>query len=213
MTPRNRQLTRNLQALYESYTDTLLFHGWHHIRFVARKSVEFAEELGADKELVEAAALVHDVNYLADTTSGVDAGAVLRAEQLQKAGYDAEEIAAIENVVHTASVGYRDANISDMAKALSDADSLFKVLPVGPMILSSRFITETKTDLREWAERIIREQQPLLDNDIYFYTQIARDRYLEWAKLNLEWVAMVQRSLDDPDIKLFLEDCKSLGYL
>ncbi len=213
MTPRNKQLTQELRTLYASYTDTLLFHGWHHVRFVVRKSLEFAKELEVDMELVEAAALTHDLNYLTDTTSMVDAGARLRSEQLAKVGYSPKEIAIIEETVHAASTEHRDANIADLAKALSDADALFKVLPVGPMILSARFIAETKVDLRKWADRIIREQQPLLEGGIYFYTQTAKERYLEWAKLNLEWVAMVQRSLDDPDIQLFLEDCKELGYL
>lgn len=213
MTLRNTELTKNLEALYANQAGSLLFHGWHHVRFVVRKSLEFAKELGVNAELVEAAALTHDLNYLTDTTSTVDAGAQLRTEQLMAVGYTAEEISVIENIVHTASTGYRDADISDMAKALSDADALFKVLPVGPMILSARFITETKTDLHKWAQRIIREQQPLLDGGIYFYTQTARDRYLDWAKLNLEWVATVQRSLDDPDTQLFLEDCKKLGYV
>ncbi len=210
---RNEQLTQNLKALYESSTEALLFHGWHHVQFVVRKSVEFAEELKVDRELAKAAALTHDLNYLIDTKSTVDTGAALRAQQLAKVGYDEAEIAIIEEAVHSASTEHRSASIATLAKALSDADALFKVLPVGPMILSARFITETKTDLRKWADRIMREQQPLLDSGIYFYTQTARDRYLEWARLNLEWVAMVQRSLDDPDIQLFLEDCKRLGYL
>lgn len=213
MTERNQSLHDNLKALYEDYTDTLLFHGWHHIHFVARKSVEFARELQADEELVEAAALTHDLNYIVDVTSNADTGHELRAEQLRKAGYTNEEIAVIEETVHTASTQNRHADISDMAKALSDADSLFKVLPVGPMILSSRFITETKIDIKKWADGVVSKQQPLLDQGIYFYTEAARSRYLKWAKINLELVATIQESLDDPDIQLFLEDCKKLGFI
>jgi HD superfamily phosphodiesterase len=66
MTPRNQKLRERLEQLYKSYADTLLFHGWHHITFVARNSLEFAEELDVNKELVEAAALVHDLNYVTD---------------------------------------------------------------------------------------------------------------------------------------------------
>lgn len=213
MTERNQQLHDNLKTLYEDYSDTLLFHGWHHIHFVARKSVEFARELQVDEELTEAAALTHDLNYLVDVKSMADAGRELRAEQLRKVGYGDTEIATIEDAVWTASTENRHADISDMAKALSDADSLFKVLPVGPMILSSRFITETQVDIRKWADRIIREQQPLLDQGIYFYTETARTRYLKWATVGMELVATIQESLDDPDIQLFLEDCKKLGFI
>jgi len=213
MSPRNQKLRSNLEWLYQRYTDTLLFHGWHHVAFVTRKSLEFAEELGVNKELVEAAALTHDLNYISDVTSNVDAGRTLREEQLSTVGYSAEDIALIEQTVHTASVENRDADISDMAKALSDADSLFKVMPVGLIVLSARFITETKVDLRKWADKIMRDQQPLLDKGIYFYTKTANDRYLEWAKVDLAAVASIQQSLDDPDIQEFLEDCKKLGYL
>jgi uncharacterized protein len=215
MSPRNKQLHDSLKVLYRQYADTLLFHGWHHISFVTRKALEFAEDLRVNKELIEAAALTHDLNYIADVTSDVDAGKSLRAEQHQKVGYNVEEIALIETTVHSASIQNRDENISDLAKALSDADSLFKVLPVGPMILTARFITETKTDLRKWADRILisEAQQEKLDKGIYFYTDAARKRYTAWAKLDLEWVKMVRDSLDDPDIQSFLQDCKKLGFI
>jgi len=210
---RNQQLYDNLKVLYETYKEELLFHGWHHIAFVTRKSLEFADEFKIDKEVLEAAALTHDLNYIVDVTSEVDDGKNLRAEELAAVGYNSEEISTIERVVHDASTENSGGNISDTAKALSDGDKLFKVLPVGPMILSARYITETKVDIKKWADRIIRDQKPLLESGIYFHTRIAKERYLAWAKLNLQWVEMVRSSLDDPDIKLFLEDCKSLGFV
>jgi uncharacterized protein len=213
MTPRNKQLHDNLHTLYQQHTEELLFHGWHHITFVTRKSLEFAKELQVKEELVEATALTHDLNYLVDVTSGADAGKALRAHQLGNVGYSDAEIAVIEDAVHSGSTENRHADIPALAKALSDADSLFKVLPVGPLLLSARYITETKVDLKKWSDRIIRDQQPLLDQDIFFYTDTAKRRYSEWAKLNLQLVATIRSSLDDPDIQLFLEDCKTLGFL
>ncbi len=210
---RNKLLYKNLKELYASHQEELLFHGWHHITFVTRKALEFSAEFKVDLELLEAAALTHDLNYIVDTTSAVDDGKILRIKELEKAGYSPSEIESIEQTVHESSTENRDADISNLAKALSDADALFKVLPVGPMILSSRFISETKVDLRKWADRILREQQPLLDQGIYFYTDIARKRYLDWAKLNLQWVTMVRDSLDDSDVQVFLDDCKALGFL
>jgi uncharacterized protein len=213
MSLRNEQLRSSLKELYGRYTDTLLFHGWHHVDFVARKAVEFADELNVDTELVEAMALVHDLNYIADVTSGVDAGRELRAEYLATVGYSTDEITLIEETVHAASIENRDADISDLAKALSDADSLFKVMPVGPIILSARYITETKVDLRKWADKIMRDQQPLLDKGIYFYTKTANEKYLDWVKVDLALVASIQKSLDDPDIQAFLRGCKELGFI
>lgn len=211
---RTKQLLNNLRALYDDYQEELLFHGWHHISFVTRKALEFAQEFPAmNREYLEAAALTHDINYIVDVTSGVDDGQILRAEQLRLVGFDETEIALIEKTVHEASTENSGGNISDAAKALSDGDKLFKVLPVGPMILSARYITETKVDIRKWADRIIRDQKPLLENDVYFHTALARKKYLSWARLNLDWVEQVRYSLDDPDVQLFLDDCRKLDYI
>lgn len=182
--------------------------------FVTRKALEFASEFPSiNRELLEVSALLHDVNYIGDTTTGVDDGARMRAELLSGAGYSPEEIALIEKTVHDASTEYSGGEISDMSKALSDADKMFKVLPVGPIILTARYLTETKADIKKWADRIIREQRPLLDNDKYFYTQIAKQKYLAWAQINLQWVEQVRASIDDEDVQLFLQDCKELGFL
>lgn len=197
---RNEALAGALQKAYEQHKGELLFHGWHHIVFVARKAVEFAEELGVDKNLIEATALTHDLNYLVDTTSGPELGATLRQKYLGGAGFSGEEIARIEAIVREEFIGTRDANISDEAKALSDADSLFKVMPLNPVLFSSKFITETKTDLHEWSARIIRQQKPLLDQGIYFYTETAKRKYTAWAEVDLQLVEQVAEALEDPAI-------------
>lgn len=211
----SNRLTHLRIALIELYDsrDDLLFHGWHHVTFVTRKSLEFAGEFKVNIELLEAAALTHDLNYIVDTKSRVDDGEELRKRMLDEAGFNQSEIEEIENTVHYSSTEFSGGDISDASKILSDADKLFKVLPVGPMIMSARYITETKVDIKKWADRIIRDQKPLFESDKYFYTQLAKEKYLKWAKLNLEWVEMVKASLDDPDIQAFLDDCKKLGYI
>ncbi len=210
--PRVEALRTTLREIY-SPRDDLLFHGWHHITFVTRKSLEFAREFDVDVELLEAAALTHDLNFITNVKSSVDDGREIRAEVLSKAGFNEHEIPDIENLVHGSSTEFSGGDISDSSKVLSDADKLFKVLPVSPMILSARYITETKVDIEKWADRIIRDQKPLLDADKYFYTKMAKEKYLTWARLNLEWVEAVKQSLDDPDVQLFLKDCKDLGYI
>lgn len=209
---RLKTLRATLKELYDS-RDDLLFHGWHHVTFVTRKSLEFAAEFEVNIELLEAAALTHDLNYVVDVKSRVDDGKDLRIKILGDAGFNKLEIEDIEETIHNSSTEFSGGDISDASKALSDADKLFKVLPVGPMIMSARYITETKVDVKKWADRIIREQKPLFESDKYFYTYSAKEKYLKWAKLNLEWVEMVRESLDDPDIQSFLDDCKELGYI
>jgi uncharacterized protein len=213
-TERTAKLATQLEELYGSYKDTLLFHGWHHIYFVARKSVEFASEFNVDKEIIEAAALTHDLNYIVDTTTtGPEAGTKLREKYLSQAGFSNDEISEINAIILEEHVAYRHANISDAAKVLSDADSLFKVMPLNPVLFSSKFITETKIDLRAWATRIIKEQKPLLDEGIYFYTDIAKRKYLAWAETDLQLVAQVLESLDDPDIQEMLDIARKHGVI
>lgn len=203
---RNDNLAEKLKELYYEKAADLLFHGWHHIHLTARKAPEFAEEFpDVDKELVEAAALVHDLNFIAAPKSEPEAGAGLRTQYLSDAGFSTEEISYIESVVIEAHTATRHADISNAAKALSDADSLFKVMPLTPIIFSSHWIVENKADINEWADKIIKEQSPLMEQGIYFYTKMANEKYLEWAKLDLELVKQVKQSLEDPAIKETLE--------
>jgi len=212
MTTRLQNLS---DALYELYKDRkdLLFHGWHHVYFVSKKAVEFADELGVDKEVIEAAGLVHDLNYVVKTGTEPEAGKELRTSYLQAAGFSPVEITHIERIVMEAHTGTRHADISDAAKVLSDADSVFKVMPLTPILLSSKYITENHVDVKQWARKIIAEQQPLLKQGIYFYTETAKRKYLRWAETDLEIVSQVEDALQDPIIRETLRLTEELGVI
>jgi uncharacterized protein len=207
LTARTTSLADNLKKLYYSEKcKGLLFHGWHHIYLVSQKSVEFADEFPAvNKELLQAAALTHDLNYVIETNTEPEVGKELRQQYLSEAGFNAEEQEEIESMIMEEHTATRHANISDAAKALSDADSLFKIMPITPVILASHYIVENKVDLQKWADKIIREQKPLMDQGIYFYTKQANEKYLAWAEVDLALVQMVKESLDDPTIKEMLD--------
>lgn len=205
-TSRTNTLATALKELYYTHARTLLFHGWHHIYLTAKKAVEFADEFPeVDKELLEAAALTHDLNYLVKTNTAPEVGKELREQYLTKAGFNSSEIAAVEAIVMEGHTGTRHATISHAAKALSDADSLFKIMPLTPIIFSSHYIVENKVDIHQWADKIIQEQKPLMEQGIYFYTKKANEKYLEWAKTDLALVEQVKESLDDPAIKEMLD--------
>lgn len=206
-------LRQRVQTIYEPLNKELLFHGWHHIDFVTKKSLEFAPELNADPGIVEAAALVHDVNYIVARKSDADAGMSFRQEILTEAGFDRATIERIEATVIQASTSSNIPVTLNEAKALADADRLFKVLPMGPVIFSSKYIQETGVDLSKWAERIIRDQVPLLEKDEYFYSNTAKEKYLPWARQNLALVRSIYDSLDDPDIQALIATCREVGVL
>ncbi|MCA9357366.1 HD domain-containing protein [Candidatus Nomurabacteria bacterium] len=206
-------LKEKVKELYDEHNEKLLFHGWHHVQFVSKKAVEFSESIGADTELVEVAALVHDLNYVVQENSEPEAGSELRAKLLTEAGYSGEEIMQIESVVSEAHTGRRGHIISEEGKALSDADSLFKILPITPILFSSKYITENKVDIYKLSNMIVSEQTPLLAEGIYFYTDLAKERYLKWAKINLDLWTNVQESLQDEDVKEMLAVAKERGIL
>lgn len=194
-----------VKSLYKD-TDDLLFHGWHHIEFVHAKAPIFARDLGADENLTRICALVHDLNYMAKrhTYSETKEGSALRHQILSSSGLHDETIATIENIIKEAATEKRHANISAPAKALSDADTLFKALPTTPILFASRFLQQTNFNIRKLALKVVSEQLPLFEQDIYFYSDTARRLYLPWAKTNLDLWQGVVAALDDPDVNRLL---------
>jgi uncharacterized protein len=189
-----------VRDLYSSRPQDLAFHGWPHIEFVASKSGQFAHERGADAYLVEAAALVHDINHLVERNSEPGAGAQVRGQLLTQVGASNETIVQIEDIICTSHTATRGEHISLEASALSDADSLFKSLPTTALLLTRPYLEETGVSLRELAQKILSEQVPLLERGIYFYEASVAMRYQAWAKIGLTIWAQAVESLEDPDV-------------
>ncbi|MEW2302554.1 HD domain-containing protein [Streptomyces sp. NPDC006655] len=195
------ELREKVHALYARKVGDVPFHGWHHVKFVSAKACEFAPELGADVLLVYIAALVHDVNYLIDVRTDASGGSELRRKILGESGASDALVDRVERIVLEAEIQSRTSDISPEAKALSDGDTLFKALPVTPVILAPRYMKETGRDLRELANKIVDEQVPLNDQGIYFYADSARERYRVWAETGLNLWRHILDSLDDPAIR------------
>ena len=189
---------REVRLLYARHDTRLPFHGWHHVRFVRDKATEFAARNGSDIQLVAVAALVHDVNYVVRRNSGAAAGRELRIELLTTAGAPAELAERVDRIVCEAEMASRHRGISLEAQALSDADTLFKALPITPVVLAHRYLAETGTSLRGLARKIVGEQQGPFDQGFYFYDPEAAQLYCGWALANLQLWQCILESLDDP---------------
>lgn len=148
-----------------------------------------------------------------DKKSDADTGESYRRELLQSAGFDHEVIEKIEQIVMQASTSSNLPVELPEVKALADADRLFKVLHMGLVLFSSKYIQETGVDLHKWADRIIREQVPLLENGEYFYSATAQQEYLPWAKQNLALIQTIYNSLDGPDIQSLIKTSRELGII
>lgn len=198
-------LSTTIEKLYEEHKGELLFHGWHHINFVAKKAVEFADSIGASIFVTKSAALTHDLNYIVEPNSEPELARDMRSKILSEAGYSRDEINKIEDVIMESHMRTRSENISNEGKALSDADTLFKSLPTTPILFASKYITQNKVDINKLAKKVTEEQNPLMEKGVYFYTHSAKAKYLKWAKDNLEMWNNVINALDDGDVKEMLE--------
>lgn len=179
---------------------SLPFHGWHHVSFVRTKAVTFAGHNGSDVGVVEVAALVHDVNYLVLRNSPAAAGQDLRLGMLADAGVDDAVARWIDDIIDEAEMANRGRDISLEAQALSDADTLFKALPVTPVVLAHKYLTENGLSLRQLADKIVGEQVDVHDEGYYFYNPEAAATYSRWAMANLELWQCIKEAVDDPSV-------------
>lgn len=207
---------KNIFELYHlpENQSKLLFHGWHHIQFVHNKAIEFATELKCDVEKVAVSALVHDLNYIFSDKLEPEAARAQIIEYVSKSGYDESYAKAVADLIEDGHLAYRGSReLSDEAKALADADTLFKALPTTPILFASKFITQNKYDVEKLGHKVVEEQKPLMESNTYFYTEIANKKYLAWAEINLKMWEGVLESLQDNDVKEMLKTASDLGVL
>jgi uncharacterized protein len=193
-------LEHHVHALCRHYAERLPFHGWHHVCFVRTKAADFARYNGAEVPVVEAAALVHDVNYLVRRNSPAAAGRDLRLGLLTGSGAPPGVARWIDRIVDEAEMATRGPEVSLEAQALSDADTLFKALPITPVLLAHRYLAENGITLRELANKIVSEQRGAHDEGYYFYNPVAARTYSRWARTNLELWQCIREAVDDPAV-------------
>jgi len=216
MSTQYKKLYHSIFDLYhkEENKNKLLFHGWHHIKFVHDKAIEFTKELDARLEIVASASLVHDLNYIFSDKLEPEAAKTQVKEHLKNAGFNEQDIKLIVETIENAHLGYRgERQLTNEAKALADADTLFKALPTTPILFASKFITQNKYSIEKLANKIIDEQEPLIIKDEYFYTKSAKDKYSNWANVNLQIWKNVLESLNDQLIIEMLKIANELGVL
>jgi len=208
-----QKLKSLLKKLYLKNSKKLLFHGWHHINFVSKKAAEFAGPIGADAFLAESSGLVHDLNYIVIPNSEPEVGQKLRENYLTQAGYSRKEIERIEKIIMEGHTRTRTTKISKEGKALSDGDTLFKALPTTPILFASKYIEQNKVDIAKLAHKVSSEQNKLMKSGIYFYTALAKKKYLKWGKINLALWDNVNEALKDDDVLEMLSIARQLKVL
>ena len=107
------------------------FAGPDHVARVVALSMEIGASEGADAEIIEAAALLHDIGVPICVSSHYGIGALLAQGVLAEAGYEPQKIEAICHAIraHSRYGGPEPATIE--AKCLFDADAIDYVGVVG----------------------------------------------------------------------------------
>ncbi len=195
-----------VKEIYQEIYEKIPYHGITHIEFVRKKSIFFSQDLKADDYLVETAAILHDINYTIDPNSSPNIAQSLRQDLLLKSKYSNEDIMLIEKIIIESHRKNRNHKISLEGMALSDADTLFKSLPITPILFANNYIKQVNTSVEDLANEIIKYQEPLLKSKIYFYSNLAKQQYLNWAETNLKLWSNVADSLSDPDIAQLVND-------
>lgn len=127
-------------------------------------------------------------------------------EYLNRAGYNET---AVDRTIHTvieADLGARGRKVSDEAACVSDADSLFKVLPITPILLARAYLQENNVSLYSLAASIVKEQVSRFENGYFFYTTEAKSRYTEMARQNLRMWQNVLVSLEEGEVARLAEE-------
>lgn len=109
-------------------------HDWYHIDRVRRMAIMLATEEGADTQIVELAALLHDIDDWKFNGGDVDAGPKAAAEWITSIGGSpalAEQISKIVHEVTFKGAGVETPTSSLEAAVVQDADRLDAIGAIG----------------------------------------------------------------------------------
>lgn len=109
-------------------------HDWHHIARVRRLAVRLAEAEGAEREIVELAALVHDIADWKFTDGDEAVGPREARALLAREGADAETVDRVAEIVAT--ISFKGAGVPTPMRTLEgrcvqDADRLDAIGAIG----------------------------------------------------------------------------------
>lgn len=122
----------------------------NHIKFVVQRSLELAEIYKADKELVEIAALLHDIALMAKVGTKADHhenGALIAVSFLTKLGLKQGKIDRIRNIILHHRSSKNAENIEETC--VCDADILAHFDSAGNATYPNSFV-KTVEEVRAW---------------------------------------------------------------
>ena len=147
-----------------------------HIKYVVSEALSLADEFGADKEIVELGALLHDIALIKKVGERKDHhinGEILAKEILSKHGYDGDKMARVLACVRNHRSSKNANSIEEVC--VCDADILAHFDNI-PMIFSN-ILSRSLGDL-DAVRKILKKSFEKDYNDLSEKTKIAfHDRY------------------------------------
>ncbi len=131
---KNPIIGRTQEFVYELLKEEFTGHDYEHIQRVTRYALLIGEKEGADLEIVELGALLHDISDWKFNGGDLELGSTLASEWLSKNEYPQEKIEIIASIIRN--VSYKGANVESKqetleGKVVQDADRLDAIGAIG----------------------------------------------------------------------------------
>lgn len=155
------KLVENQALAFDKTQNCFLGQTWkYHLLPVINNAIFLAERYGADKDVVEAAAVFHDYANLIDYANSENhhsVGASLAGEILKKDGFDEAFIEKVKKCIfnHRASVVFDKFTTEEICVA--DADAMTHLQNVVELILWRGYIKENIEDANNFIKNKIRK--------------------------------------------------------
>lgn len=108
--------------------DPAFVYRWEHVKAVVAQARKLAKLTGADAQVVEAAAWLHDVKKFEDGQKHAKSGALFAQEFLPTTDFPKKKIEAVAHAISVHTGLWRDKPLENLeAQVLWDADKLTKV--------------------------------------------------------------------------------------
>ncbi len=127
-------VTNVIQEIKQQFEADATGHDWYHIERVYQLSIYLQSKEGGDLEIIQLAALLHDISDHKFNGGKLDEGGKVAAEILAKLNYPAEKIADVTYIIDHLS--YKGANTATEMHSLEgqivqDADRLDAIGAIG----------------------------------------------------------------------------------
>lgn len=201
------------QTTKKSAADNPAFsYRWEHVRAVVKTAKKLAKLTGADKEVVEAAAWLHDVAKKAGEQHPQE-GAKFALKFLPKTDFPEDKIAHVATVIEDHMGLWREEPLTDLeSQVLWDADKLTKIGVLAAVHWVSGDVTRNRIGKTEdvikrlkstrWRAKTVASMHTEPARNAAFHRFVAFDALLE--ALKIEWNATdVGHGLDESDSELF----------